>query len=152
MTPLIVGRPTTPASPNAGVGALDAGSQPWSAEGGRVNITLVGDSGTGVPISVRLGNRPARQALGHAGKATSVNLSGGPTGWWELSAELDPDELRADDRRVMAVRVAALARVNWDSTGRHVAAACEVLASNHRIARGQEAFGQQDGPEGVRGS
>jgi hypothetical protein len=136
--PLIVGRPTTPASPNAGVGALDAGSQPWSAEGGRVSITLVGDSGTGVPISVRLGNRPARQALGRAGKAMSVNLSGGPTGWWELSAELDPDELRADDRRVMAVRVAALARVNWDSTGRHVAAACEVLASNHRIARGQE--------------
>src|SRR5215210_1447223 len=136
--PLTVGRPATPVSPNAGVGVLDAGSQPWSAEGGRVSITLVGDSGAGVPLRVRLGNRPARQALGHAGKATSVNLPGGPTGWWELSAELDPDELRADDRRVMAVRVAALARVNWDSTGRHVAAACEVLASNHRIARGRE--------------
>ena len=104
--PLVIGRPTTPAAPNAGVGSLDAGAQPWSAEGGRVSITLVGDSGSGVPVSVRLGSRPPRQALGHVGGATSVDLAGAPTGWWELSAELDPDELRADDRRVAAIRVA----------------------------------------------
>jgi hypothetical protein len=39
---------------------------------------------------------------------------------------------------VTAIRVAPVARVNWDSTTRYVAAACEVLASNHRIMRGQE--------------
>jgi hypothetical protein len=38
----------------------------------------------------------------------------------------------------MAVRIAPVARVNWDSTGRYVAAACEVLASNRRIVRGDE--------------
>jgi hypothetical protein len=144
--PLVIGRPTTPASPNAGVGSLNTGAQPWSAEGGRVSITLVGDSGSGVPISVRLGNRPPRQALGHVGGATSVDLAGAATGWWELSAELDPDELRADDRRVTAVRVAPVARVNWDSSGRHIAAACEVLASNGRIGRGQEVMLGRLGP------
>jgi hypothetical protein len=36
------------------------------------------------------------------------------------------------------VRVAPVARVNWDSTSRFVAAACDVLAANRRIARGDE--------------
>jgi hypothetical protein len=137
-SPLVVGRPDAPSPPNAGIGGLDAGSQPWSQEGGRITVTLVGDSGAGVPISARLGTRPAAQALGHVGSAATMDIPGAPSGWWELSATLDPDELRADDRRVMAIRIAPVARVNWDSTGRYVAAACEVLASNHRIVRGDE--------------
>jgi hypothetical protein len=55
-----------------------------------------------------------------------------------LAAELAPDELRADDRRIGVVRVAPVARVAWDSASRYVAAACEVLAANRRIARGDE--------------
>jgi hypothetical protein len=137
-SPLVVGRPDAPSPPNAGIGGLDAGSQPWSQDGGRITVTLVGDSGAGVPISARLGTRPAAQALGHVGSAATMDIPGAPSGWWELSATLDPDELRADDRRVMAIRIAPVARVNWDSTGRYVAAACEVLASNHRIVRGDE--------------
>jgi hypothetical protein len=136
--PLIVGRPVTPFPPNAGIGRIDAGSQPWSSEGGRITVTLVGDSGPAVSVSARLGKRPARQALGHLGAAVSLNLPGAASGWWTLTAELDPDELRADDQRVTAIRVAPVARVNWDSTSRYVAAACEVLASNRRIMRGQE--------------
>ena len=137
-SPLVVGRPDAPSPPNAGIGGLDAGSQPWSQEGGRITVTLVGDSGAGVPLSARLGTRPPAQALGHVGSAATMDIPGAPSGWWELSAALDPDELRADDRRVMAIRIAPVARVNWDSTGRYVAAACEVLASNHRIVRGDE--------------
>jgi hypothetical protein len=136
--PLVVGRPDATAPPNTGIGSVDPGSQPWSSDGGRVTITLVGDSGPGLPVTARLGNRPPRQALAHVGGATSLTLPGAPSGWWELSAELDPDELRADDRRVIAVRVAPVARVDWDSGGKYVAAACEVLASNRRIARGRE--------------
>ena len=137
-SPLVVGRPDPPSPPNAGIDGLDAGSQPWSQDGGRITVTLVGDSGAGVPITARLGTRPAGQALGHVGSAATMDIPGATSGWWELSATLDPDELRADDRRVMAIRIAPVARVNWDSTGRYVAAACEVLASNHRIARGDE--------------
>ena len=136
--PLIVARPRAPSPPNAGVSALDAGSQPWSAEGGRVTLSLVGDSGPPVPVSIRLGSRPARQALGQVGQSLSVNLPGAASGWWTLSAELDPDEMRMDDRRMAAVRVAPVAQVSCDSTIRYVAAACAVLASNRRITRGQE--------------
>jgi hypothetical protein len=136
--PLIVGRPRAPTPPNAGVGVLDAGSQPWSAEGGRVTVSLVGDSGPAVPVSIRLAGRPARQALGQVGGSVSLNVPGAPSGWWALSAELDPDEMRADDRRVAAVRIAPVAKVNCDSTSRYAAAACAVLIANHRIARGEE--------------
>jgi hypothetical protein len=136
--PLVVGRPNAVSPPNVGIGGIDAGSQPWSSDGGRITVSLVGDSGPGVPVSARLANRPARQALAHAGGAISLDLAGAPSGWWTLTAELSPDEFRVDDQRVTAVRIAPVARVNWDSTSRYVAAACEVLASNRRIARGQE--------------
>jgi hypothetical protein len=65
-------------------------------------------------------------------------IPGVPSGWWSADAQLDPDELRLDDRRVGVVRVAPVARVDWDSASRYVAAACEVLEANRRIARGSE--------------
>lgn len=134
--PLVVGRPDSPPPPNIGVGDIGTGSQPWSVDGGRVSVTLVGDSGISVPVSVRLANRPPRQVLGQAGGSISLTVPAMASGWWTLAAELDPDEFRADDRRVAAVRVAPVARVKWDSTSRYVAAACDVLAANRRILAG----------------
>jgi hypothetical protein len=136
--PLVVARPVRPPPANAGIGAIETGTQPWSSDGGRVSIGLVGDSGGSVPVSARMGERPSRQALGQVGSGVTLTLPGTPSGWWTLSTELDPDEFRLDDRRVAAVRVAPVARVRWDSTSRFVAAACEVLAANRRILRGQE--------------
>jgi hypothetical protein len=136
--PLLVGRPETPPPPNVGIARLETGAQPWSGEGGRVTLTLAGDSGLAVALTARLGNRPPRQALGRAGASVTLPLPGLPSGWWTLSAELAPDELRADDLRTGVVRVAPVARVAWDTATRHVAAACEVLAANRRIARGEE--------------
>ena len=136
--PLVVGRPNSPSPPNTGLRSVDPGSQPWSSDGGPVTVSLVGDSGPAVPVSARLGNRPARQALARVGSSISLNIPGAASGWWTLTAELDPDELRLDDRRQTAVRIAPVARVNWDSASRYVAAACEVLVSNRRITRGQE--------------
>ena len=136
--PLTVGRPADPPPQNTGISRLETGPQPWSASGGRVTVTLTGDSGAARPVSARLGTRPARQALARAGGDAVLTLPGVPTGWWIVAAELDPDELRLDDRRVAVVRVAPVARVNWDSGGRFAAAACEVLMTNHRISRGDE--------------
>jgi hypothetical protein len=136
--PLVVARPETPSPPNAGIGGVDVGSQPWPSEGGRITVSLVGDSGPPIPVTARLGDRSARQALGHVGAGATINLPGAPSGWWTLTTELAPDELRTDDQRVAAVRIAPVARVDCDSTSRYLAAACEVLASNRRIARGQE--------------
>jgi hypothetical protein len=136
--PLVVARPVRGPPANAGIGAIKTGTQPWSSDGGRVSVGLVGDSGGSVPVSARMGERPSRQALGQVGSGVTLTLPGTPSGWWTLSTELDPDEFRLDDRRVAAVRVAPVARVRWDSTSRFVAAACEVLAANRRIIRGQE--------------
>ena len=146
--PLLVGRPDKPPPPNTGIGQLETGTQPWSSDGGRVSIVLVGDSGGSVPVSARIGDRPARQALARVGGTAAISLAGVPAGWWTLTAALDPDEFRLDDQRVAAVRVAPVARVRWDSTSRFVAAACEVLAANGRIRPGQEVTVGRLGPRG----
>ncbi len=136
--PLVVGRPADQSTPNAGIGRIDTGPQPWSTDGGRITVSVVGDSGAPVPVTARLGERPVRQVLASVGGSTVFPPIAAPAGWWTATAELDPDELRLDDRRLGVVRVAPVARVNWDSASKYVAAACEVLEANHRIARGGE--------------
>jgi aerotolerance regulator-like protein len=136
--PLVVGRPGDEPPPNAGIAQLAPGAQPWSSDGGRVTVRLAGDSGAAVPVVARLDRRPERQALVRVGSAATLALPGAPSGWWTVSADLDPDELRADDHRIGAVRVAPVARVSCGSAGRYVAAACAVLENSRRIARGDE--------------
>ena len=136
--PVLVGRPSAPPPPNIGIGQITTGTQPWSSDGGRVSVVLVGDSGAAVPVSARLGERPARQTLGRVGGTVGLTVAGAPAGWWTLTTVLDPDEFRLDDQRVAAIRVAPVARVSWDSSSRFLAAASEVLASNGRIVRGPE--------------
>jgi Aerotolerance regulator N-terminal len=136
--PLVVGRPDDKPARNTGIGALETGPQPWSTDGGRLTVTLVGDSGASVPVTARLGSRPARQVLSPTKGSAVFPVMAAPPGWWTVTADLDPDELRIDDRRLAVVRVAPVARVNWDSASRYIAAACEVLETNRRIARGNE--------------
>jgi hypothetical protein len=136
--PLVVGRPDDSPPRNAGIGTLETGPQPWSTDGGRITVSLVGDSGAPLAVTARLGDRPARQVLASVGPPTVFPPATAQPGWWTVTAELDPDELRLDDRRLGVVRVAPVARVDWDSASRYVAAACEVLETNRRIARGRE--------------
>ena len=136
--PVLVVRPTEPPPRNVGIASLALGTQPWSLDGGRAVVTLAGDSGPPVPVTVRLGDRPGRQALGTAGGSATVALAGAAGGWWPVTAELDADEFRADDRRVGVVRIAPVARVRWDTAERYVAAAAAVLEANHRLAPGDE--------------
>jgi hypothetical protein len=136
--PLVVVRPEDAPPPNLGVAALATGAQPWSTDGGRVVVTVAGDSTRTTPVMVQLDNRPGRQALANAGSAVTVNVPGAPAGWRIATAELDADELKADDRRSAYIRVAPVARVFWDPGDRYVAAACDVLVTSGRLARGSE--------------
>jgi hypothetical protein len=136
--PLVVGRPAAAPPRNAGIARLETGAQPWTAEGGRLVVALAGDSGSAVPVSARLGDRPPRQTLAEVGGAASIALPAPPAGWWTVEAELAADELKADDRRIGAVRVAPVARVGWDTASRFVATAAGVLEANRRLVRGDE--------------
>ncbi len=144
--PVLVVRPDDAPEPNVGIASLGLGSQPWSSGGGRLVVTLAGDSGPPTALSARLGERAARQGLATAGGSATLTLPGAPGGWWPVTAELDPDELRADDRRLGLVRIAPVARARCEGGGRYVAAACEVLQDNRRLARGDELVVGRLGP------
>ena len=134
--PLVVARPAEAVSANAGILAVETGPQPWTVNGGRATVTLTAGDTASVPMTVTLGERPARQALGALGRPVSLTLGSGGSGWQELRVELAPDELRLDDLWVGGVRLAPPARVRWDPADRYVAAACDVLVEGRRIAGG----------------
>ncbi len=136
--PLTVARPSGRVPRNIGVAELATGPQPWSTDGGQVLVTVAGDSGGQVPLSLAAGDRPARQALATVGSAVQVAIPGGPAGWYAVRASVQPDELRLDDHRVLGLRMAPLARAACDGAGRFAAAACDVLRANGRLLPGND--------------
>jgi hypothetical protein len=136
--PLLVIRPDGPVGRNLGVAAIDPGPQPWSLAGSRITVSVAGDSALSIPVSIRLGDRPPRQALASVGLPTSAQLGGAAAGWWPVRADLDPDELLGDNGRTGVVRIAPVARVAWSDDLRYLGAAAQVLLANGRIARGAE--------------
>lgn len=113
---------------------------------GAVLVEITG-SGEGdarpVPVTVRLERRGGASARGLAavGSAVAIALPGPalPPGWWTGEAALEPDELRADDRRPFVWRVAPPARAAaTPSAGPFVAAALDVLREARRVAAGRD--------------
>jgi len=140
--------------PNRGIAAVTV------SEGAAV-IELSGaqlDSGgtpQPVPVTIRIGAGPNRGEIAARGLATPGREgSGGATraavtvslpaqslapGWWVGEAALEPDELRADDRRPFAWRVAPPARaMATPSAGSFVAAALAVLQAGRHISDGRD--------------
>lgn len=136
--PLIVGRPDAPPPANHGVMSLDPGAQPWTRDGGKIVVGVTGDSSASVPVTLRAGRSLVREVLVRAGDSVSVPLPAPSSGWYLVSAELAPDELRLDDRRESVLRVAPVAAVACDRTDRFLAIACDVLQQNHRLVPGSD--------------
>jgi hypothetical protein len=101
-----------------------------------------------VPVTIRIGAGPNRGEIAARGLATpgregSVTVSlpaqSLAPGWWVGEAALEPDELRADDRRPFAWRVAPAARaMATPSAGSFVAAALAVLQAGRHIIDGRD--------------
>jgi hypothetical protein len=110
-----------------------------------------------VPVTIRIGGeRPNRGEIAARGLATPGGEGGtGATtraavtvslpaqslapGWWVGEAALEPDELRADDRRPFAWRVAPPAKVMATaSAGPFVAAALAVLQAGRHVIDGRD--------------
>lgn len=106
-----------------------------------------GDAAQPVPVTVRVGagrrdrGEISARGLATPGSAVTIeipvqNLS---PGWWVGEAQLEPDELRADDRRPFAWRVAPAARVTATAgAGGFVAAALAVLREGSRVRDGSD--------------
>ncbi|HEV2670405.1 MAG TPA: BatA domain-containing protein [Gemmatimonadales bacterium] len=100
-----------------------------------------------VPVTVRIGGgrrdraEIAARGLATPGSAVTVALPAQslPAGWWVGEAALEPDELRADDRRPFAWRVAPPARATATAgAGEFLAAALAVLREGKRVTSGPD--------------
>jgi hypothetical protein len=120
---------------------------------GAAMIDLVGttaDGGGGqnaaqpVPVTIRIGRdrgEISARGLATPGSAVTVALPAQTfaPGWWVGEALLEPDELRADDRRPFAWRVAPPARATaTPAAGGFVAAALGVLREGKRVTNGSD--------------
>ena len=133
------------ATANRGIAAVTV------SEGAAV-IALSGSSGADseepapVPVTLRIGGgrrgEVSARGLGTgavSGAAVTVSLPAQSLqpGWWVGEAQLEPDELRADDRRPFAWRVASPARVMaTPGAGSFTAAALAVLQEGRRVTPG----------------
>lgn len=134
--PVTVVAPLPSSVANLGLSGLAPGSQPWTPGRALVTLTVTGQDPEPRPVSLTLGQRAPRPGLVAVGQPVDLSTPVAGAGWSTLVAELAPDELRLDDRREVAVRIAPPARVRWDAGDRFLAAAAEVLLDGGRIARG----------------
>jgi hypothetical protein len=129
-------RPEESPVTNLGLAALVTGRQPWGPEGGSVAVHAGGTAGKRGAVSLRVGTRPPRRQLASGNEAILLGSGALTAGWWPVRAELEPDELRLDDVRETAIRVADASRAGWRSEDRFLATAADVLLSNGRLIRG----------------
>ena len=141
-------------APNRGIAAVTV------SEGAAVielSGSMLDNGGTPqpVPVTIRIGTGRNRGEIAARGLATpgregtegatraavtvSLPAQSLAPGWWIGEAALEPDELRADDRRPFAWRVAPPAKVMAaPSAGSFVAAALEVLQAGRHIIDGRD--------------
>lgn len=116
-----------------------------------VSVAVVGThDGPAGRVTLRVAGREIARALAAPGSAVSLPLPPLGVGWWTGEVVLDPDELRADDRRWLVWRVAAPARVMaLPEAGPFVATALAVLEQGRRIVHGPD-VGLGDRPDAGR--
>lgn len=134
---VLVLRPDLSAPGNRSVVTFSSSAQPWGADGGWLTFAVSSSDSTTIPVTLTIPGRGARELLITPGVPVTQRVNGLSPGWSVVSVALPPDELRLDDARSLAVRVAPPPSVHWDADERFVAAAMEVLRSDGRIRAGE---------------
>src|SRR5205807_7334907 len=107
---------------------------------GAVAVSIVGTPGAHpAAVTLRVRGREVGRGLAAPGSTLSMSLPPGGPGWWVGEVAVDADELRADDRRFFAWRVAPPGQVTAASgAGPFLAAALAVLEQGRRVRRGSD--------------
>lgn len=136
--PVIVHAPTRAAVRNRAILAATPEPQRWTPTG-NVNVSVLSADST--PFRISLNGRTLARGASEPGDYahpahTAARLSSATQGWLRGAVELDADELRADDARYFAVRVAPPPSVDIrPEAGLFIAAALGTLIDDGRIAR-----------------
>ena len=140
--PLLVYHPAAEPPPNRGVAEARADPATWFLGGGSVTGRVAGAPVPASPraaVTVLLAGREVGRTVAAPGDAFAVRGTAARPGWYAGAVELEPDELRGDDRRPFAVRVAepvAVAVEAGADLGRFVADALAVLAGAGQLRPG----------------
>jgi hypothetical protein len=104
-------------------------------------------------VTVLLAGREVGRTVAAPGDAFAVRVAAPRPGWYAGAVELEPDELRGDDRRPFAVRVAEPAAVTLEAgadLGRFVTDALAVLAGAGQLRSAGLPGGRRGGAPDVR--
>ena len=131
------------AAPPANLGIASARPAPpiWlaGAPGAAVVVGVAGavaDSASTAPVALTVGGRTSTRALAGPGREAILTPPRLAPGWVTGEVALERDELRGDDRRAFAVRIAAPAEVRTpapDAVGPFAAEAFAVLAGAGQV-------------------
>lgn len=135
--PIVALRPAAPPQ-NRWLDTASVQPPVWSP-GGTV-VATVGGTGSG-STTVRLvaGGRDLARAVARPGDQVGLSGALASSGWTTATVELDPDELRYDDIRHVALFAAPPARARASAgAGQFVADALAVLRDGGRVATGDD--------------
>ncbi|MEE8129823.1 MAG: hypothetical protein V3T48_06025 [Vicinamibacterales bacterium] len=101
-------------------------------------------------MRLTMSDRDVARSIG--GRDDHVVLSGtlSQSGWFVATVQLDPDELRADDRRALAIRIASPGAASFnEGAGAFLGEALAVLHQSGRVRDGADIFFSDDVATGV---
>ena len=123
---------------NRGIDSAWAEPPTWSPSG-EVVAVVGGDATEPAAVRLLVGGRDVARAVAAPGDRVSLRAQVSDLGWVTAEVRLDPDELNADDRWWLAVRVAHPAAVHaGEGAGPFVEQAVEVLREGGRAASGDD--------------
>ena len=105
-----------------------------------VVVTLAGTPEAGpTPVTLRLRGREVAHGLASVGSTVTLPFTAPGSGWWTIEVSVEPDELRADDRRLAVWHAVPAARVRASAgSGPFVAAGLAVLQAGGRVREGTD--------------